>query len=47
MVRDKGDGSGNLLHIKEGVNQGEHLTMIAYDIRVTHLIREIRGHTSA
>ena len=43
VVRDTGGGSGHFLHIKEGVNQGEHLAMIAYGIGVLPLIRELRN----
>ena len=43
MVQDTGDGSGQLLHSKEGVNQGDPLTMITYGIGVLPLIRELRG----
>ena len=43
MVRDTGDGSGHFLHIKEGVNQGDPLAMIEYDIGVPPLIRELRS----
>ena len=39
------DGSGHFLHSKEGVTQGDPLTMIAYVIRVLPLIRDIqRSH---
>ena len=43
MVRDTGDGSGHFLNSKEGVTQGDPLAMIAYDIRVFPLIRELWG----
>ena len=38
-----GDRSGHFLHSKEGVTQGEPLTMIAHVIGVLPLIRELRG----
>ena len=31
VVRDTGDGSGPFVYIKEGVTQGDLLSMIAYD----------------
>ena len=34
VVWDTGDGSGHFLHSKEGVTQGDPLTMIAYGIGV-------------
>ena len=43
VVRDTGDGSCHFLHIKEGVTQGDPLTMIAYGIEVLPLIRELRN----
>ena len=43
MVRDTGDGSGHLLHSKEGVNQGDPLSMIEYGIGVLSLSREFQG----
>ena len=43
VVRDTRDGSGHFLHRKEGVTQGYPLTMIAYDIGVIPLIRELQG----
>ena len=43
VVRDTGDGSGHFLHRKEGVTQGDPLTMIAYGIGVLPLIRELQG----
>ena len=43
MVWDTGDGSGHFLHSKEGVTQGDPLTMIAYGIGVFPLIRELQG----
>ena len=42
VVRDIGDGSGHFLHSKEGVTQGYPLVMIAYDIGVLPLIRELQ-----
>ena len=42
------DGSGHFLHSKEGVNQGDHIFMIAYGIGIPPLIREIRAvHTKS
>ena len=32
VVRDTGEGSGQFLHSKEGMNQGDPLAMIAYGI---------------
>ena len=43
VVRDTGDGSGHFLHIKEGVTQGDPLTMIAYGIWVLPLIKGLWG----
>ena len=42
VVRDMEDGSGHFLHRKEGVTQGEPLSMIVYDIGVLPLVRELR-----
>ena len=42
VVRDTADGSAHFLHSKEGVNQWEPLTMIAYGIGVLPLIRDLR-----
>ena len=36
------EGSGHFLHSKEAVTQGDPLAMIAYDIRVLPLIRELQ-----
>ena len=41
VVRDTGDGSRHFLHSKEGVTQGEPLSMIAYGIGLLPLIREL------
>ena len=43
VVWDTGDGSGHFLHSKEGVTQGDPLTMFAYGIGVFPLIRELRN----
>ena len=43
VVRDTGDGSGHFLYRKEGVNQRDPLTMIAYGIGTPPLIRELQG----
>ena len=46
VVQDTKDGSGHLLHSKEGVTQGGSLAMITYGIGVLPLIRELRDtHT--
>ena len=42
VVRNTTDRSGHFLHSKEGVTQGDPLTMIAYGIGVLHLIRDLR-----
>ena len=41
MVVRNEDGSGHLLHIKQGVTQGDPLCMIAYGIKILLIIREI------
>ena len=43
-IWDTGDGSGHFLHSKEGVTQGDPLSMIAYGIGVLPLplILELR-----
>ena len=38
VVWDTGDGSGHLLHSKEGVTQGDPLAMISYGIGVLPLV---------
>ena len=43
VVRDTGYGSGNFLHSKEGVTQGDPLSMIAYGIGILPLIRELQN----
>ena len=43
VVRDTGDGSDHFLHSKEGVTQGDPLTIIANGIGVLPLIIELRG----
>ena len=45
VVRETRDGSGKFLHSKEGVTQGDPLTMISYGIGVSPLIRELQGAT--
>ena len=42
LVGDIGDGSGHFLHSKEGVTQGDTLSMIKYGIGVLPLIWELR-----
>ena len=41
VVRDTGEGSGHFLHSKEGMNQRDPLSMIAYGIEVLPIIREL------
>ena len=41
VERDTGEGSGHFLYSKEGVTQGDPLTIIAYGIGVLPLIREL------
>ena len=43
VVRYTGDDSGHFLHSKEGVTQGDPLTIIVYGIEVLTLIREFQG----
>ena len=43
VIQNTGDESGQFLHSKEGVTQGDPLTMIAYGIGVLPLVRELRG----
>ena len=42
MVCGTEDGSGHFLHSKEGVNQGDPLAIIEYEIGVLTLIRALR-----
>ena len=42
VVRHTANGSGHFLNSKEGVTQGAYLAMIAYDIEVLPLIRDLR-----
>ena len=42
LVMQDLEGSGHMLHSKEGVNQGEPLDMITYVIGVIPIIRELR-----
>ena len=45
VVRNTADGSGHFLHSKEGVTQGDPLSMITYGIGVLPLIRDLsRDH---
>ena len=41
MTHDTEDGSGHFLHSKEGVAQGDPLTMIVYGIGVLPIIRDL------
>ena len=43
VVRDTGGGSGNFMHSKEGVTQGDPLAMIAYGIGFLPLFRVLRS----
>ena len=43
VVRETGDSSGQFLHSKEAVNQGDPLAMIAYGIRVLPLFMDLQG----
>ena len=42
VVRNREEGSGHLLHSKEGVTQGDPLSMIEYGIGFLPLIRELQ-----
>ena len=39
LVLRKGDGTANIIHIREGVTQGELLDMVACDIGVLLIIK--------
>ena len=41
-MRETEEGSGYFLHSKEGVTQGDPLSIISYGIGVLPLIRELR-----
>ena len=43
VVRNREEGSGHLLHSKEGLTQGYPLSMIEYGIGFLPLIRELRS----
>ena len=46
VVRNREEGSGHLLHSKEGVTQGGPLSMIEYGIGFLPIIRELQDtHT--